>query len=191
MSVQLLSSDEVLGTSTASGVFVSPFRSFRSQQAGFRVVLPTRFVRSTFDDVFAQRIGVFVQFVAIRTDVGFGWDVRDAFGRVFGVESLLPADGMSFDHVHLVERLRRESFRAQITFVLQFDKVIHVLMSLLEMALEDDLVAEVNFASRTRKRLGLDVLFLDVVLERAECRELPIAFRTFRLVVVFVRRPSV
>lgn len=111
----------------------------------------------------AQLVGVFKQFVAIRAYVRFFRDVS-VFGQVLG-KCLFSTDGMSFDHVHLIERFGREPLRAIIALVFEFDERVHILVSLFQVTLKNDVVAEVYVASRTSECFRLDVLLFDVILK--------------------------
>ena len=80
---------------------------------------------------------VLVEFIAIGTDVGFVGDVDGLGGRVLGGTGgggagwllwlSFGADGMSFDHVHLVERLGGEALRTVVAFVFQLDEWVDFL----------------------------------------------------------------
>ena len=136
----------------------------------------TRFIRLTSDNVLAQLICRLVEFVTSRADVRLFRDVGGAFGGGFVVRILrvllqFPTDGMSFDHVHLVERLGSESFRAIVAFVLEFDERVHVLVGLFEMMLQDNVVAKVDATRWASERFRFHVLFLDVLLQMTETVE--------------------
>ena len=153
------------------------------------MILPGHFVRLALENVLAQFVRVFKEFVAIWTNVGFFWDVG-GFRPIIG-HGLLAADGMSFDHVHLVEGFGRETLRALVAFVFEFDERVHILVGLLEVTLKNNVVTEVDTACRAVERFRFDVFFFDVVLKSAESRESTVAFRTFCFVVVVVSRTSV
>ena len=129
---------------------------------GRRMRLSSQLVSLTAENVLAQLGRIFIEFVTIRADVGLGWNVGT--GSEVIRQGLFAAYGVSFDHVHLIERLGGESLRAVIALVLEFDERVHFLMGLFEGTLKNDVVTEIDATRRTREALGLDVLLFDVLL---------------------------